>query len=237
MKYYLYISDAKIDMLYPQVPHPVKEKVATQFGFDLKFLSASRRTEADREENRISRLEVVTQFIRDFCKLGTLDQPDDYIEDAMSMRTTCVPDNNPLFVYFGGNINKTYVGLWGSLKHVIGNSGVDHSLTVSSSLARDALWYLITGLEDDFTPTSPSDSARLEAYERRMDIFRGMRINAFAAPPESWGGLIMIANSDMNSHPEQRVEFMAKRLLEQHDSEAGYRFLLATPLYIALTDS
>ena len=102
MKYYLYISDAKIDMLYPQVPHPVKEKVATQFGFDLKFVAASRRTEADREENRISRLEVVTQFIREFGNLGSLSRTDDYVEDVMSMRTTCFPNRDPMFVYFGG---------------------------------------------------------------------------------------------------------------------------------------
>ena len=37
MKYYLYIPDAKIDMLDPQVPHPAKEKFARQFGFDLKI--------------------------------------------------------------------------------------------------------------------------------------------------------------------------------------------------------
>src|SRR5260370_38180925 len=30
-KYYIYISDAKIDMLLPQVPHDLKKKVATEF--------------------------------------------------------------------------------------------------------------------------------------------------------------------------------------------------------------
>ncbi len=30
-KYYIYISDAKMDMLLPQVPHGLKKKVATEF--------------------------------------------------------------------------------------------------------------------------------------------------------------------------------------------------------------
>jgi len=37
MKYYTYISDSKIDMLLPQIPHEVKKKMATKFGFDLSY--------------------------------------------------------------------------------------------------------------------------------------------------------------------------------------------------------
>jgi hypothetical protein len=43
MKYYVYISDAKIDMLLPQVPHEVKKKMASEFGFDFKLLKGSKR--------------------------------------------------------------------------------------------------------------------------------------------------------------------------------------------------
>ena len=39
MKYYIYISDTKVDMLFPQVPHDIKRKVATQFGIDIKLFS------------------------------------------------------------------------------------------------------------------------------------------------------------------------------------------------------
>jgi hypothetical protein len=40
MKYYLYISDAKVDMLLPQVTHKAEKKTSTELGFDLKVLSA-----------------------------------------------------------------------------------------------------------------------------------------------------------------------------------------------------
>jgi hypothetical protein len=43
MKFYLYISDAKIDMLLPQIAHEAKKKIATEFGFDLKIFKPASR--------------------------------------------------------------------------------------------------------------------------------------------------------------------------------------------------
>ncbi|HLH02645.1 MAG TPA: hypothetical protein VKX25_07740 [Bryobacteraceae bacterium] len=58
MRYYIYISDAKIDMLWPQVPHAVKKKVANEFKIDLKAFSASRKVETEAEDSRIARPEA-----------------------------------------------------------------------------------------------------------------------------------------------------------------------------------
>jgi len=43
MKFYLYVSDAKVDMLFSQVPHELKKKVATEWKIDLKLLDLLRR--------------------------------------------------------------------------------------------------------------------------------------------------------------------------------------------------
>ncbi len=86
MKYYIYISDTKVDMLFPQVPHDIKKTVATKFGLDIKLFSASRKTETESEENRITRLEAVLEFIREYGNLGSTDDPDDYFEDVLPMR-------------------------------------------------------------------------------------------------------------------------------------------------------
>jgi hypothetical protein len=103
MKYYIYISDAKVDMLFPQVPHDIKRKVSTKFGFDFKVVSASRQTEAETDESRISRLETVVEFIREFGNLGTVEQPDEYVEGDLVLHTAVFPDRNPKYVYFGGS--------------------------------------------------------------------------------------------------------------------------------------
>jgi hypothetical protein len=86
MKYYIYISDAKVDMLFPQVPHDIKKKVATEWKMDLKLLSASRRTETESDDNRVARLETVIDFIREYGNLGSVDAPDEYIQDTLLMR-------------------------------------------------------------------------------------------------------------------------------------------------------
>ena len=40
MKYYLYISDTKVDMLYPQIPKPILKRIASSLSIDLKLLGA-----------------------------------------------------------------------------------------------------------------------------------------------------------------------------------------------------
>jgi hypothetical protein len=87
MKYYLYISDSKVDMLLPQISDSQKKKVATEFGFDLKVFSVKRKTEVENGGERIARLEAVTSFIREFGNVGTIEHPDEYIEDSADMCT------------------------------------------------------------------------------------------------------------------------------------------------------
>jgi hypothetical protein len=132
VKYYVYISDAKVDMLFPQVPHDIQNKVALEFKIDLKLFSASRKSETESENNRIARLEAVVDFIRQYGNVGTVDEPNDYIEDTLAMawsdRVPCAEG----MAYFAGETDKTLVGLGGSVHHIIGNSASEMYATSSS---------------------------------------------------------------------------------------------------------
>src|SRR5713226_1064025 len=86
MKYYIYVSDAKIDMLFPQVPHDIKKRVAVEWRIDVKVLGASRRSESESEDNRIARLNSVVSFLRSRSDLGTVDAPAEYIEGKLPMK-------------------------------------------------------------------------------------------------------------------------------------------------------
>jgi hypothetical protein len=130
MKYYIYISDAKVDMLLPQIPHEIKKKVATEYGVDLKFLIAKRKVESEAEDNRITRLEAVLAFIREYGNVGSVDQPDEYCEGIMPMRFLA-PNYAPV-VYVSGHTEKTMLGLGGSAKHMIGAVPAPNSPTSSS---------------------------------------------------------------------------------------------------------
>jgi hypothetical protein len=43
VKYYLYISDSKVDMLLSQIPHETKKTIAAEFKIDLKLFSALKK--------------------------------------------------------------------------------------------------------------------------------------------------------------------------------------------------
>ncbi len=106
-KYYLYISDSKIDMLYAQ-GGPDRDARAQDSSYKLGAILAK---------------------LAQAGRIGTIDEPKEYFAGAMSMRWgSCifpfVPQLTPSpLVYFGGTTETTVVGLGGSAKHVIGEVG------------------------------------------------------------------------------------------------------------------
>jgi hypothetical protein len=64
MRYYIYISDAKVDMLLPQVPGAVRAKVAMKLGVNIQLFSGSLQKEQSTLDNRVARLEAVEQYLR-----------------------------------------------------------------------------------------------------------------------------------------------------------------------------
>ena len=86
MKYYLYISSAKLEMLYPQVAPSVKEKKAAEWKIDLKFLSYSKRTEGEPNDTQEARLEAVIEALDEAGQIGSVDEPRDYVRGTHAMR-------------------------------------------------------------------------------------------------------------------------------------------------------
>jgi hypothetical protein len=222
MKYYIYISDAKVDMLFPQVPHDIKKKVATEWKMDLKLLSASRRVETEAEDNRIARLETVVDFINQYGDVGSIDEPGEYIQGTETLKWGSYgfnPQGNPA-VYFHGGTRKTIFGLGGSMHHLIGNSKL--SFTHSQSYTYTLVAYLAKELdlrtresEQQYAADAPKHITPLMAVE--------------------W------AKTEMDG-PGQKVGFLAKKLVygpivdSSIHRKPGKFGLLATPLYVAMAD-
>jgi hypothetical protein len=188
MKYYLYISDAKVDMLLPQISDAHKKKVATEFGFDVKIFSAKRKVEEDENDNRIARLETVASFIREFGNLGTVEKPNEYIEDSMSMYFTVLdPEINQPAAYFTGKQLGTLVALGGSGHHLLGVG--KPAATFGASLAFRILYLLNVGSDEQ----GINKYFGMEAVLRVYDNLQSQRL------------------------PLESLRFMAKRLaIEQH---------------------
>src|SRR5260221_7756192 len=78
MRYYIYVSDRKLDMLYPQIPKKLLANIASELNINLKLLaaefSANIRSNQN-EETRYSKLRLVVRYIEKHLKVGAIDAP------------------------------------------------------------------------------------------------------------------------------------------------------------------
>jgi hypothetical protein len=220
MKYYIYISPIKVDMLYAQIPQGLKSKIATKLTIDLKLIKTE-FSEKQSQENLFSKLKIVTDYLDQGEELGTVDNPKAYFRGELPMRWgpygMGYGKEEPI-VYFGGITNKTIVGLGGSNQHVIGNPG--SSLAFSDSLAP----MLISVLTKELGLASKEGK-----YEFENQDF--LALEAVAGGTHSMRG------------PKQKIQFIAKKLIFSQDLETDFRsnwegrgVLLGSPIYAALAD-
>src|SRR5947209_3550855 len=80
MRYYTYISDAKVDMLLTQVPKGLKQKIAAEVGFNLGVVSGKIAVEAQTLDTRVARLKVVEAYVRETEEVGSPSVPKTWIE-------------------------------------------------------------------------------------------------------------------------------------------------------------
>jgi hypothetical protein len=208
LRYYLYISASKIEMLYPQLSADVKEKKAAEWKIDVKFLSYSRKSENEPTDTQPARLEAIVETLNMQEKIGTIEEPREYFAGCIKMRWGIYADNGrpndePPLIYFGGTSDDTVCGLGGSSRHVIGFRGAGN--TGSRSVTPYLIVHLLSGLD--------IPAKGWNASLQRKDTEQHVR-EALAAANQYLTG------------PELQMEFVAKTLL------IGRDFLLGTPLYV-----
>jgi hypothetical protein len=157
IKYYLYVSTTKLNMLYEQI--------------------ASHEPSTEEVVDRDDKLNTVEKELDALNLIGTPEEPKDYFKSTMRMRWGLFDDNGtrpedeaPL-VYFGG-FEKTIpliVGLGGSSKHVVGHDGA--TSTNSRSCTPTIVRWLFAGLEQDKPPAS---QGWRDKSSEEQELFAGM---------------------------------------------------------------
>jgi hypothetical protein len=235
LKYYLYISDTKIEMLYAQIPSSLQKKFALDLNIDVKLLGAgvgAALKHTEQEETRYSKLKLVLKYLEEQQEIGWLDAPKDYVQGTLSMRWGLFPEKDkpyswgppelarPHIAFFGGSTGRTIVGLAGSPKHVLGYQGAETGLQPMASPSVFPYTYLEYLIEkEEGTKFSERDFDYEGKRKRLPQVIKQMR------------GM------------ESQVEFVAKTLShtplrEFHAYVQGLPeafVLLGSPLYIALT--
>jgi hypothetical protein len=217
-RYYLYISDSKVDMLLPQIDPAFTRKRTSEVNLSLKIFGAKRGSESSVGTDRIVRLERVVRHLQDHGDLGSIDEPGSFFWGLLSLQWgTFAGEAGSSLVYFGGRTKRTIVGLGGSSTHVLGAALDPPGHPV---LARSLMPSLLEGLTTD-----PEIKILLDAANGEPELADRKALQA-----------VHLATASLRG-PAQRVEFVAKRLLHgPSPSHDGMSVLLGSPLYVAVMD-
>ena len=219
IKYYLYVSDTKVDMLYAQIPQSIKDKIAAEIKIDLQILSVTfKDKDTANEETRYSKLNLVTNYIDKHLEIGTLKNPAAYIKDVMSMRWTQLGDA----AYFGGQNSDLDIGLCGSACHLTGQPVPKTGSKYSTSLG--ASRFFNEFMTHYVTPeTKDTNNALLKGLLQIKD-----------ADNEIMFKYMNNVYKNLEQTPPQKLDFVARVLFKGQDTDRTT--LLATPIYVALVD-
>jgi hypothetical protein len=119
MKFYNYISDTKVDMLFSQIPTHIGETIAAELNIDLEQVQVNLSSDVP-DQTRYLKLGIVVRYIEKHLGVGTVDEPSAYLRGNLPMRWG---PYGPAMVYFGAETRHTILGMAGSAKHVIGSIG------------------------------------------------------------------------------------------------------------------
>jgi hypothetical protein len=223
MKYFVFVSDAKVDMLLPQIPRQLKSKLAAEIGVNIGVLAASLKSERDVGEkaDRISRLNTVIKFLRKTEDVGSIDKPRNWIEGTEDVRVA-YPERREAVFFVRRSQAKTLFALAGSSAHLTSRGTSDTTNIGWSFLPTllDRLKSMIRTFED------PSIN----------DQTRDIVSRALAETTESeWLDLVQELEK-VAPGPRMKVNFLAKRLLAGKHEYLGFNAVLATPLYVSMEE-
>lgn len=227
IRFYLYQSRTKLDMLYGQLAS-TKGPFTGSISLEVPGIKASLSTSKDADESQYERLDAVEKELRKRGLVGTIADPKEYFAGEMRMRWGMFDDHGRRgfdeapFVFFGGVDPSLpmFVGLGGSSHHVTGYEGA--SSTHSRSTTRAIVDWITAGLED----REPLGALHPDFEGERQMVMSGVAIAIQNLRP-----------------PTQKLKFLAKTLLAGriygHEHITGFpeaTGLLGTPLYVSQVD-
>lgn len=212
MRYYVYISDAKVDMLYEQIPQGPRARIAAELKIDLKVVSVSIRDRGT-DSTRLGRLQVVENYLKRTEQVGSFANPSAWFEDRLTLRSGVYRSAPGGLVYFSGERGGALLALIGSARHLTGEQAAQSELQVGFSNLPSLVTYIADELPEPLAQDGLTD--------------------------EDWALREIVEFTSSLTGVSQSYAFLARRLLEREiDRGDGTPspILLGTPLYVALDD-
>jgi hypothetical protein len=225
-KYYLYLSKAKLDMLYHQVANRQKTKSSIEWKIDIKAFSLSKKSETEEELDDDDKLRLVKVELEDRQLIGSLEEDKPYIKGILPMRwgiyndSSFRPENEGPLVWFSGLEDNLLLGMGGSSIHIDGCYGL--TSTGSRSATPALVHFLRRGMEEG----NVSACRQGESQDEDQELCSAMALaNYFLKGPVQ--SLEFVA----------RVLWCRRKYMRVRPFTEGYgQAILATPLYVAQTE-
>jgi len=250
MKYYTYVSLAKIEMLYGQIGQSTRETEAS-LGFDIKILKGEIKEKIHPEKNIFDKLDTVVAGLKKLDLVGDLAGEKPYLYLTHQMRfggydcsefatrsatgAATVPGGASPIAFWGSNhfegpFEGTALALAGSSYHLVGERPEVWSNVHSHSLTGAMTAWFVGNLQDDF-----SKDFRENVEKAVKDDPPEFKMNNDDVANGAW-----LAANQMSGQISN-CEFVAK-VLHRSVWPEGFRhsdtrkIILGSPLYVCLAE-
>lgn len=236
LRYFVYISDAKLEMLFDQIPPQLRRRLSAEAKVDLKLASLSMKASEQPAPTRMAKLKVVERYIDCNHQVGTIHSPGtQYFRGTAPIRWGwLMEDGTDRVVFFYGKRDDGHVVfLVGSRHHVLGAEplpgnavGSERSAEYASCSATPSI---IKALFNHLSQLHESATMPDESDDEFPDEKNISTLECALADGESLEG------------PAQWMEFLAVPVIAEQlprDSwwPAPIFAVLATPIYVAHAD-
>ncbi len=244
MKYYIYLSQAKIDMLYHQATRK-RDNVSVKGGINIGVLSIE--TESSREISLYDKLDVI---INEMDDIGDVYSDAEYVQGKVVMgwnaRNKLNRDSNATY-WIGesfdndGVLNK--ILLIGSQHHILGNSN-NTDFCYSTSYIDAFLNDIEKNIDfDTLEYKSKSSQSEIQSERDKRMIENLKEKNVSISDIQRCINAPYLTNfidefSERHNGTFQEYEFVAKLLYSEiklDDAGNMIRYAIATPIYVSLT--
>lgn len=226
MRYYHYISDSKVEMLFQQIPPSFLEGVKVELGFDFGLFKGKLAGEQHTVASRIARVEAVERYIDNQSTVRSSPEEMTWLRGTFAAKVGYLSDC-PGLILFGGPFT-------GSTLLLAGSEG--HLLAGSANPGKDLGWSFMPRLLDALRDY-------IDFNYDFLDIKTGGKLNpAEVAEDRVFGGPVGSGSSmieALRTLPEQslrgiemEVSFLA-RIFWAKANGAGQTLAIGSPLYVA----
>ena len=226
MRYYHYISDAKAEMLFAQIPPSFLSGLKVELGFDFGVLKGKLAGEREAPATRVARAEAVERFLEKEASIEGSPIEHTWLRGKFPARIGFLTDC-PGLVLFGGKYQDCTLILAGS---------ESHRLSGSANAGKDKGWSfmprLLMGLRDYLDQNYDTLDLRTDNRLRPSEVANDY---IFGGPVGSGGSMreaLLTLPEDSLPEPEIAVTFLC-RVFYVVENNLSEKLVLASPLYVA----